>query len=150
MLFSSVSKWVLVLNYCKGNEFDLHTNTQLISIWMVVHQDSLRNWGMQQLGNGLLFSSKLHSKMITCIYTYSDILGVNPTARDPHNLILSFDCDLVWRRLCISLPSLTLVSRSISCSVHIVSAETALKKSSTRRSDIVSRTWRTDWRLEEG
>ena len=54
LLFVSVSKWVLVLNYCKGNEFDLHKNTQLISIWMVVHQDSLWNWGMQQLGNGLL------------------------------------------------------------------------------------------------
>ena len=54
LLFVSVSKWVLVLNYCKGNEFDLHKNMQLISIWMVVHQDSLWNWGMQQLGNGLL------------------------------------------------------------------------------------------------
>ena len=41
LLFVLVSKWVLVLNYCKGNEFDLHKNTQLISIWMVVHQDSL-------------------------------------------------------------------------------------------------------------
>ena len=50
---SRFSKWVLVLDYCKGNEFDLHKNTQLISIWMVVHQDSLWNWGMQQLGNGL-------------------------------------------------------------------------------------------------
>ena len=54
LMFVSVSKWVLVLNYCKGNEFDLHKNTQLISIWMVVHQDSLWNWGMQQLGNGLV------------------------------------------------------------------------------------------------
>ena len=32
LLFVSVSKWVLVLNYCKGNEFHLHKNTQLISI----------------------------------------------------------------------------------------------------------------------
>ena len=55
LLFVSVSKWVLVLNYCKGNEFDLRIkNAQLISIWMVVRQDSLWNWGMQQLGNGLL------------------------------------------------------------------------------------------------
>ena len=54
LMFVSVSKWVLVLNYRKGNEFDLHKNTQLICIWMVVHQDSLWNWGMQQLGNGLL------------------------------------------------------------------------------------------------
>ena len=54
LLFVSVSKWVLVLNYCKGNEFDLHKNTQLISIWMVVHQDSLWNWGIKKLGNGLL------------------------------------------------------------------------------------------------
>ena len=54
LLFVSVSKLVLVLNYCKGNEFDLHKNTQLISIWMVVHQDSFWNWDMQQLGNGLL------------------------------------------------------------------------------------------------
>ena len=54
LLFVSVSKWVLVLNYCEGNEFDLHKNTQLISIWMVVHQDSLWTWGMQQLENGLL------------------------------------------------------------------------------------------------
>ena len=46
LLFVSVSKWVLVLNYCKGNEFDLHKNTQLISILMVVHQDSLWSWGM--------------------------------------------------------------------------------------------------------
>ena len=53
-MFVSVSKWVLVLNYCKGNVFDLHKNTQLISIWMAVHQDSLWNRGMQQLGNGLL------------------------------------------------------------------------------------------------
>ena len=57
LLLVSVSKWVLVLNYWKGNEFDLHKNTQLISIWMVVHQDSLWNWGMQQLGNGLLAES---------------------------------------------------------------------------------------------
>ena len=55
LLFVSVSKWVLVLNYCKGNEFDLHKNTQLISIGMFVYQDSLWNWGMQQLGNGLLY-----------------------------------------------------------------------------------------------
>ena len=58
LLFVSVSKWVLVLNYWKGNELDLHKNTQLISIWMVVHQDSLWNWGMQQLGNGLFNKSK--------------------------------------------------------------------------------------------
>ena len=32
LLFVSVSKRVLVLNYCKENEFDLHKNTQLISI----------------------------------------------------------------------------------------------------------------------
>ena len=32
LLFVSVSKRVLVLNYCKGNEFDSHKNTQLISI----------------------------------------------------------------------------------------------------------------------
>ena len=53
-MFVSVSNWVLVLNYWNGNEFDLHKNTQLISIWMVVHQHSLWNWVMQQLGNGLL------------------------------------------------------------------------------------------------
>ena len=35
LLFVSVSKWVLVLNYWKGNEFDLRKNTELISIWMV-------------------------------------------------------------------------------------------------------------------
>ena len=56
LLFVSVSKWVLVLNYWKGNQFDLHKNTQLISIWMVVHQDSPWNWGTQQLGNGLFKS----------------------------------------------------------------------------------------------
>ena len=54
LLFVSVLKWVLALNYCEGNEFDLHKNTQLIFIWMVVHQDSLWNGGMQQLGNKLL------------------------------------------------------------------------------------------------
>ena len=27
-----------LLHYCKGNEFDLHNNMQLISIWMFVHQ----------------------------------------------------------------------------------------------------------------
>ena len=32
LLFVSVSKRVLVLNYCKGKEFDLQKNTQLISI----------------------------------------------------------------------------------------------------------------------
>ena len=54
LLFVLVSKWVLVLNYCTENEFDVNKNTPFISIWMVVHQDSLWNWGMQQLGNGLL------------------------------------------------------------------------------------------------
>ena len=29
LLFVSVSKRVLVLNYCKGDGFDLHKNTQL-------------------------------------------------------------------------------------------------------------------------
>ena len=32
LLFVSVSKRVLLLNYCKGNEFDFHKNTQLIYI----------------------------------------------------------------------------------------------------------------------
>ena len=54
LLLVAVSKWVLVLNYCKGNKFDLHKNTQLNYIWMIVHQDSFWNWDMQQLGNGLL------------------------------------------------------------------------------------------------
>ena len=41
----------LVLNYCKGNEFDMHKNTQLISIGMVVHQDSLSEMGYFKLGS---------------------------------------------------------------------------------------------------
>ena len=32
LLFVSASNRVLVLNFCKGNEIDLHENTQLISI----------------------------------------------------------------------------------------------------------------------
>ena len=44
LLFVSVSRQVLVLTCCKGNKFDSHKNTQLISIRMVVHQDSLWNY----------------------------------------------------------------------------------------------------------
>ena len=68
LLFVSVLKRVLVLNYWKGNEFVLHKNTQLISIWMVVDQDSLWNWGMQQLENGLLFVAPFFSRHLLARY----------------------------------------------------------------------------------
>ena len=34
-MFFSGWKWVLVLNHSIDNEFDLHENTQLVSIWVV-------------------------------------------------------------------------------------------------------------------
>ena len=46
--------WVVKEVYygiCASSES--HKNTQLICMWMVVHQDSLWNWGVQQLWNGL-------------------------------------------------------------------------------------------------
>ena len=42
-----------------NDEFYLHENTSLISIWMIVHQVSLRDRGKQQLGNGLLWPIRL-------------------------------------------------------------------------------------------
>ena len=70
LLLVSVSKWVLLLNYCKGNEYDLHKNTQLIYIWMVVHQDSFWSWDMQQLGNGLLESQELFERNLLSILCF--------------------------------------------------------------------------------
>ena len=63
--------------------------------------------------------------------TYLDILGVKPAARDPHNLMPSLSSFLfrVLRYLGHSELQ-NLESRSVSCSVHIVSAVTALMKSS--------------------
>ena len=82
LLFVSVSKWVLVPNYCKGNEFDLHKNTQLISIWMVVHQNSLWNWGMQQLGNGLLWWCCIfknnHINLFKNMLNYQELEHIHP------------------------------------------------------------------------
>ena len=55
--------------------------------------------------------------------TYLDILGVKPAARDPHNLMPSLSSFLfrVLRYLGHSELQ-NLESRSVSCSVHIVSA----------------------------
>ena len=62
---------------CKGNEFDLREKAQLISIWMVVHQDSLWKWGMQQLGNRLFNGETLAEYNIGD----NDIPGNRPTTR---------------------------------------------------------------------
>lgn len=65
--------------------------------------------------------------------TYFDSLGVKPPARDPQ----SFKLDLgSWFRSCdVRYATLNLSwhrtdSRSMSCSVHVVKADTALMKSS--------------------
>lgn len=71
LLFVSVLKWVLVLNYCKENEFDSLKNMQVISVWMVVHQDSLWNWGMQQLGKWAIGSRKLANCSPWCMQDLS-------------------------------------------------------------------------------
>ena len=70
LLFASDSKWVRVLTHSNDNEFDLHENTPLISIWMVLHQDSL--WNKQQLGNGLptgdtvYWNQQINANQIKC------------------------------------------------------------------------------------
>lgn len=85
--------------------------------------------------------------------SYPETLGVKPPARDPHNVMASFgSCFTLRPVLYLSKGESTrqiLVSLSISCSVHIVKAETALIKSSWRRSAMVSRTWRTLWCRDE-
>ena len=68
------------------------------------------------------------------VSTYFESLGVKPPARDPE----SFKLDLgSWFRSCdvryVTLTNLSwhsTDSRSMSCSVHVVKADTALMKSS--------------------
>ena len=71
---------------------------------------------------------------IHIVPSYPETLGVKPPARDPHKVIASFgSCFTLRTDLYLSKGESTrqiLVSLSISCSVHIVKADTALIKSS--------------------
>ena len=62
--------------------------------------------------------------------SYPETLGVKPPAKDPHNFMASLGLPLPnvdkWYLSTGEFTWHSLLSRSISCSVHIVSADTAL------------------------
>ena len=64
LLHASVSKRVLVHNHSNGNELRILMQIKLISLTIVEHQDSLRNRGKQQLGNGPLIDCIRHVRSI--------------------------------------------------------------------------------------